>query len=81
MSLLKIALASIVMGAAAYWAEAGLSDVFGDASLAGRLIAVAGGIGGGVLALAATAKLLRVSEFEDVMAAMLRRVRGRDAAG
>lgn len=80
-SLLKIALASIVMGAAAYWAEAGLSDVFGNASLAARAIAVAGGIGGGVLALAAAAKLLRVSEFEDVMAAMLRRVRGRDAAG
>ena len=77
---LKVAVASAVMGAAAYYAQAWLAGSVGIANDATRAIAVAGGIAAGVLALAAAAKLLRLSEFEDAMAAILRRVRGSGTA-
>jgi putative peptidoglycan lipid II flippase len=71
----KIALASVVMGAVAYWTEIRLSSITGDGSDIARAIPVAGAIAAGVLALAITAKILRLAEFEDAMAAILRRLR------
>jgi putative peptidoglycan lipid II flippase len=77
---LKIAAASAVMGAAAYYAHEWLADSVGAAGDVTRAIAVGGGIGAGVVALAAAAKLLRLSEFEEAMAGILRRVRGSGTA-
>jgi putative peptidoglycan lipid II flippase len=71
----KIALASVVMGAVAYWTELRLSSMTGDGSDIARAIPVAGAIAAGVLALAITAKILRLAEFEDAMSAILRRLR------
>lgn len=71
---MKVAAASIVMGAAAYAVQAWLAGQLGGGNTLARAIAVAGGIGGGIAALAATAKILRLAEFEDAMKAITRRV-------
>jgi putative peptidoglycan lipid II flippase len=73
---LKVAAASIVMGAVAWYAHSGLAGVFGTQGNLARAINVGGAIAAGVAALAATAKLLRLQEFEEAMAVVLRRVRG-----
>ena len=77
----KIALASAAMGVGAYYAEQWLAGMAGSANSATRAIAVGGGIAAGVITLGAVAKLLRLSEFEEALAAILRRVRGTGAAG
>ena len=74
------AIASAVMGAAAYWTEIRLSDVLGHTGMMPRALSLGGGIAAGVLTLAATAKLLRLSEFGDAMGAILRRMKGSSAA-
>ena len=77
---LKVAMASVVMGAAAYWAEIWLSNTLGHTGMVPRALSLGGGIAAGVLALAAAAKLLRLSEFEDAMGAIFRRLKGSSAA-
>jgi putative peptidoglycan lipid II flippase len=76
----KVAIASSVMAAAAYFAEIRLSDLLGRETFVQRALSLAGAIAAGVLVLAAAAKLLRLSEFEDAMTAVLRRLRGRGTA-
>jgi putative peptidoglycan lipid II flippase len=80
MTVVKVALASIAMGAAAWYVQAWLAGVLGGGNDITRAIAVTGGITAGVLALGAAAKLLRLAEFEDAVAAILRRVRGSGSA-
>lgn len=77
---LKVAVASAVMAAAAYWAEIWLSNTLGPTGFVPRALALGGGIAAGVLTLAAVAKLLRLSEFEDAMSAIFRRLKGSSAA-
>jgi putative peptidoglycan lipid II flippase len=71
----KIGAASLVMGAAAYWVEARLSVMTGDASDIGRAIPLAGGIAAGIVVLLLSVKVLRLAEFEDAMGAVLRKLR------
>ena len=77
---LKVGAASAVMGAAAYWVEIALSNAFGHAGIVPRALSLGGAIAAGVLVLAAAAKVLRLSEFEDAVAAILRRLRGSGTA-
>jgi putative peptidoglycan lipid II flippase len=70
-SLLKISLASAVMGAAAYYAEAGLHAVL-PARMMGylivpRILRVLGGIGAGLGTLALAAWALHIDEFRQAM--------------
>jgi len=78
---LKVAAASIVMGAVAYYTQAWLAGRVGTTHDLTRAMAVGGGIGAGMIALAASAKILRLSEFEEAMNAVMRRVRGTRSAG
>lgn len=77
---IKVAIASAAMAAAAWLAEVRLSEAIGHATFVQRALSLGGAIATGVLVLAAAAKLLRLSEFEDAMTAVLRRLRGRGTA-
>jgi putative peptidoglycan lipid II flippase len=72
----KIAVASLVMAAAAYWTEAWLHAQFPDPTLLFRAVRVFGAIAValGTLGLAATA--LRIEEFSLAMRGVLGRLRG-----
>ena len=74
-SLVKILLASAVMGAAAYGVEAWLHGRFPASTLGPLLIRVAGGIGAGLGTLALTAWVLRIEEFTLALRRVLARVR------
>jgi putative peptidoglycan lipid II flippase len=77
----KIAAASAAMGAAAWWMHGSLAGLVGAANVLSRGIAVAGAIGGGMVVLAAAAKMLRLSEFEDAIGAISRRLRATERKG
>jgi putative peptidoglycan lipid II flippase len=70
---LKIAVASVLMGAAAYYAEAGLHRLLPAARFVPRLLRVTGGIGAGLGTLILAAWLLRIEEFQQAMGRLLRR--------
>ena len=71
----KIGVASAVMGAVAYYAHLELVTVLpGDAETI-RIVRVFAAIGLAVVALAASAKLLRIEEFDAAAARVLKRVR------
>lgn len=72
----KIALASLAMGAAAFWTERQLSGVFGDATASARIVNVGASIAAGVIVLMVSAKALRLAEFEDALGMVLRKLRG-----
>jgi hypothetical protein len=72
----KIAAAALVMAAAAVGAEAGLRHVLPGVSISARLTHVLGGIAAGLVVLALAARLLRIREFDQAVAAVLRRDRG-----
>ena len=74
-SLLKIAAASSVMGAAAFWVEAALHDVWRAESFWPRFGRVLTAIGAAVGVLALAALALRIEEFKLAMARLLRRRR------
>jgi putative peptidoglycan lipid II flippase len=69
----KILAASVVMGAIAYATVQLLAAALPGASTGARAIHVFAGIGAGVLALMATAKALRMEEFNQALALVLRR--------
>jgi putative peptidoglycan lipid II flippase len=71
----KIAVASAVMAVAAIWAEQTVRLALPGTGLVPRVLHVMTGIGTGVVTLVATAKLLRVQEFDQAMAAVVRRGR------
>ena len=70
----KIAIASLAMGAAASYASTWLQTALPGRALAWKLIQVFGAIGVGVLVLALTARLLRISEFNEALRRVLRRL-------
>jgi putative peptidoglycan lipid II flippase len=71
----KILAASLVMGGIAYATVHGLAGALPGSSTGARAIQVFAGIGAGVLALLATAKALRMEEFDQALAVVLRRSR------
>ena len=74
-SFVKIAAASAVMGAAAYYGHAWLHTIFDQPSLLHRLINVIGAIGLALGVLALTAHLLRLEEFGAAMSRVVGRFR------
>ena len=71
----KTAAASVAMGAAAWWLHSWLSGMVGLENVITRGIAIGGAIAGAIVVLMAAAKLLRLSEFEDAMSVVMRRLR------
>jgi putative peptidoglycan lipid II flippase len=64
LALTKIVAASIVMAAVAWGVEHGLSIVWPATHVFARLVRVGSAVGAGLLALAVSARLLRLHEFE-----------------
>jgi len=80
LTFVKIGLASAAMAAAAWFAQIELAATIGDVTFVQRALALGGAIAAGILVLAAVAKLLRLSEFEEAMGTVLRRLKGGGAA-
>jgi putative peptidoglycan lipid II flippase len=76
MALLKILVASALMGGVAVGAEAWLAAPIPGSAFAPRLVRVCGAIGAALAALALSAKLLRIDEFEEAVRRVLTRLRG-----
>ena len=78
-SLAKIGVASIVMAAAAYYAESMLHHLLPDrllgTTLWPRLVRVFGGIGAGIAALGGAAAILRIEEFSQAMRRVVGKLR------
>ncbi len=74
-SFAKIALASAVMGAAAWWVEAGLHALLPDPDVASRLARVTGAIAAAVATLGLMATMLRIEEFTLAVERVTRRFR------
>ena len=69
----KILLASIVMGAVAYFFSGWMSNAMPGSHWYWRAVRVSGAIAAGVLALMVSARLLSIDEFNDAMARVTRR--------
>jgi putative peptidoglycan lipid II flippase len=74
-ALTKIAAASATMALAVHFASAWLQRVLPGRELPWKLVQVFGAIGVGVVVLAAAARLLRISEFDEAVSRVLRRLR------
>jgi putative peptidoglycan lipid II flippase len=74
-SFVRIAVASCVMGAAAWWLDATLADVWPVTSLWLRIFRLTVTIGGSMAVLAATAWMLRIDELRQAVAGIKDRVR------
>jgi putative peptidoglycan lipid II flippase len=70
----KILVASILMGAASYFASEWLADVLPSREWYWRAVRVSGAIGAGVLVLMGAARLLAIAEFNDALASVTRRL-------
>jgi hypothetical protein len=79
-ALTKIATASVVMALAAVATERALHAVVPGGGLATRGVQVFGAISAGVLTLGLAARALRIAEFDEALASVLRRVRRRHSA-
>jgi putative peptidoglycan lipid II flippase len=75
-ALAKIAVASAVMGLAAYASVAWIAGVWPGTSTVARMLHVFGAILVALAVLAAAARLLRIQEFQDALARVLKRVTG-----
>jgi len=71
----KILAASIAMGAAARFASSWLATLLPSAHLIGRAVQLAGAIAVGVIVLIAAARILRLAEFDDAFARVVKRLR------
>jgi putative peptidoglycan lipid II flippase len=71
----KILAASIAMGAAARFAASWLATLLPSAHLIGRAVQLAGAIAVGVIVLIAAARILRLAEFDDAFARVVKRLR------
>ncbi len=71
----KILLASAAMGAAAYYTSAWLGAGTPSRDLPLKIVRVFTAIGAGVVVLAASAKALRIAEFDEALRRVLRRIR------
>ena len=74
---LRVLIASLAMGAAAYFAEAGLHRLFPAVSVVAKLVRVVGGIGAGLITLVVAAHFLHIEEFRQATDRVLKRVRSR----
>jgi putative peptidoglycan lipid II flippase len=74
-SLVKILIASFVMSLAAWYTSAWLTRAIPDDALVWKAVRVAAAIAAGVAALAASARLLRIAEFEEALKQVLRRLK------
>ena len=83
-ALLKITVASVVMGAAAWAAERGLNALLPETLLGTveveRAVRVLGAVGAGMAVLAFASWALRIEEFRQVIARILTRVNRRRAS-
>jgi putative peptidoglycan lipid II flippase len=75
MAFAKITIASALMGAAAYYTAAWLADALPSRDLPWKIVRVFAAIAAGVLVLAASAKALRIAEFDEALRRVLRRIR------
>ncbi len=73
-SLGKILVASLLMGAASYFAAAWLADVQPSGSWHWKAVRVSGAIGAGILVLMGSARLLAIAEFNDALSSVTRRL-------
>jgi putative peptidoglycan lipid II flippase len=80
-SLVKIAIASAVMGVAAYFSEAWLHGRFPARALWPHAVRVFGGIGAGLATLALAAWVLRIEEFSQAITRVLARIRSAKPSG
>jgi len=71
----KILVASMVMGAAAWLTSSWLATSLPPANFLSRAVELGGAILTGVVVLIATARLLRLQEFDDAFAQVLKRLR------
>jgi putative peptidoglycan lipid II flippase len=74
-ALTKIAIASGAMGIAVHIASGWLAEVLPGRELPWKMVHVFTAIGIGVLVLAAAARVLRISEFDEAFSRVLRRLR------
>ena len=72
--LIKLALASAVMGCACWWGYTQIEGWLGAVSLIARLIGVFVPIGLGVAVLVGSAKLMRIRELDQLLGAIARRL-------
>ena len=72
--LIKLAVASVVMGCACWWGYAQIENWLGVDSLIARLIGVFVPIGLGVAVLVGSAKLMRIRELDQLLGAIARRL-------
>jgi putative peptidoglycan lipid II flippase len=73
LALVKIVVAALLMGAACYFLSEQIARVIGGQALFARIVNVMLSVGVGVLVFGVTAKILRVTELEQLSAAVLRR--------
>jgi putative peptidoglycan lipid II flippase len=73
--LVRVSIASAVMGAAAWGLDRGLHVWMPGTALPIQIVRVGAAIGGALLALGASLKMLRVTEFTDVVASIAARLR------
>jgi len=73
--LTRVVIASAAMAIAAYFTESQLHRFFPAEHFSARLIRVFGGIGAGVAVFATSAWLLRIEEFRDAVARIVRKVK------
>jgi hypothetical protein len=74
-ALLKISIAAGVMGVVAAYSSQWLQDALPGRELHWKLVQVFGAIGASLLVLAAAARLLRISEFDEAFGRVMRRLR------
>jgi putative peptidoglycan lipid II flippase len=72
----KVLIASVAMGAAAYFSERAIHALLPAGTLLFRAIRVGGGIGTGLVVLAVVAHLMHIEEFRQASDRILKRVRG-----
>lgn len=80
MTILKVAVAAVVMAAAAWTIERVMATAIPGGSLLAQAIRLSAAIGGGVVVLAAATRLLRIDEFDDALAILRRRLGSRPNA-
>lgn len=74
-SLVKILIASFVMGLAAWYTSGWLTRAIPDDALVWKAVRVTAAIAAGVVALVVSARLLRIAEFEEALKHVLRRLK------
>jgi hypothetical protein len=77
---LKIIIAALLMGAACYFLSALIAQFMGGQALIARVVNVIISVGVGVFVFGVVAKILRVTELEQLTATLTRRLGKKKAA-